>query len=82
MRIDNGRELLNDEIITFYQDEGITIETTTPYSPSQNSVAEHFYQTLIKLLQAIIIAKDLPISYGMKLPPMLLLLETNHQPEP
>ena len=61
MRIDNRRELLNNKIITFCQNEGITIETTAPYSPSQNNVAKHFNWTLIKLVQAMIIAKDLPI---------------------
>ena len=61
MRIDNGKELLNDEIITFCRNEGITIETTAPYSPSQNGVAEHFNRTLIELVQAMIIARNLPI---------------------
>ena len=50
MRIDNGKELLNDEIITFCRNKGITIETTAPYSPSQNSVAERFNRTLIELV--------------------------------
>ena len=42
MRIDNGKELINEEIINFCRGEGITIETTAPYSPSQNGVAERF----------------------------------------
>ena len=36
MRINNGKELINEEIINFFRGEGITIETTAPYSPSQN----------------------------------------------
>ena len=40
MRIDNLKELLNEEIISFCRNEGITIKMTAPYSPSQNSVAE------------------------------------------
>ena len=42
MRIDNRKELINGEIINFCRGEGITIKATTPYSPSQNGVAEHF----------------------------------------
>ena len=61
MRIDNGKELLNGKIITFCRNEGIAIETTAPYSPSQNGIAEHFNRTLIELVQAMIIARDLPI---------------------
>ena len=38
MRIDNGKELLNGKIITFCRNEGIAIETTAPYSPSQNDI--------------------------------------------
>ena len=61
MRIDNGRELLNNKIIMFCQNKGITIETTAPYSSSQNGIAECFNWTLIKLVRAMIIAKNLPI---------------------
>ena len=61
MRIDNGRELLNNKIIMFCQNKGITIETTAPYSLSQNGIAECFNWTLIKLVRAMIIAKNLPI---------------------
>jgi transposase InsO family protein len=60
MRVDNGRELVNDEIIKFCREEGITIETTAPYSPSQNGVAERFNRTLIELVRAMLIAKGLP----------------------
>ena len=42
MRANNGKELINDKIIKFCKEEGITIEATAPYSPSQNGVAEQF----------------------------------------
>ena len=60
MRVNNGMELVNEEIITFCKAEGITIETTAPYSPSQNSVAKCFNRTLIELVRAMLIAKGLP----------------------
>ena len=38
----------------------ITIETTAPYLPSQNGVAEHLNQTLLEMARAMIIARGLP----------------------
>ena len=64
MRADNGKELINDEVIKFCKNEGITIEVTAPYSPSQNGIAEHFNQTLIELVCAMLIAKGLPMGRG------------------
>jgi len=56
----DGGEYLSKEFRTWCDDKGIIIETTAPYSPSQNGVAEHFNQTLIELSQAMIIACKLP----------------------
>ena len=42
MRIDNGKELINEETKKWTAERGITLETTAPYSPSQNGVAEQF----------------------------------------
>jgi hypothetical protein len=60
MRVDNGKELVNDEVKKFCAEEGITIETSAPYSPSQNGVAERFNRTLVELVRAMLIAKGLP----------------------
>jgi transposase InsO family protein len=40
VRIDQGREYLTNKFHTWCADQGIIIETTAPYSPSQNGVAE------------------------------------------
>jgi len=60
MRVDNGSELVNVEVKKFAKEEGITIETTAPYSPSQNGIVEHFNRTILELVRAMLIAKDLP----------------------
>jgi hypothetical protein len=60
MRFDNGKELVNAEIKNFCAEEGITLETTAPYSPSQNGVAERLNRTLIELANAMLISKGLP----------------------
>src|SRR6266508_4358749 len=60
MRVDNGAELVNMEVKKFAEEEGIIIETTAPYSPSQNGIAERFNRTLLELVRAMLIAKNLP----------------------
>ena len=60
MRFDNGAELVNGEIKKFAEKEGIIIETTAPYSPSQNGIAERFNRTILELVRAMLIAKGLP----------------------
>ena len=60
MRIDNGKELINEEIKKWAAERGIILETTAPYSPSQNGVAEWFNRTLLELARAMLIAKNLP----------------------
>jgi transposase InsO family protein len=39
---DNGKELVNDKLKKLAAEEGIIIETSAPYFPSQNGVAERF----------------------------------------
>ena len=60
MRFDNGSELVNEEVRKFADEEGITIETTAPYSPSQNGIAERFNRSIMELVRAMLIAKNLP----------------------
>jgi len=60
MRVDNGAELVNTEVKKFAEDKGIIIETMVPYSPSQNGIAERFNRTLLELVRAMLIAKNLP----------------------
>ena len=60
LRFDNGKELVNDKLKKLAADEGIIIETSAPYSPSQNGVAERFNRTLLELARAMLISKDLP----------------------
>jgi len=50
LRVDNGKELVNADVKRFCAEEGITIETTAPYSPSQNGIAERYNRTLLELV--------------------------------
>jgi transposase InsO family protein len=40
IRIDNGTEYINDDLISWCKDQGIEVQRTAPYSPQQNGTAE------------------------------------------
>ena len=52
---------MNEKIKRWAAEKGIIIETTAPYSPSQNGVAERFNWTLLKLAHAMLFKKNLPM---------------------
>jgi len=60
VRIDQGREYLNNEFKNWCAEQGIQIEPTAPYSPSQNGVAERYNRTLAELARAMLIARNIP----------------------
>ncbi|KIJ42164.1 hypothetical protein M422DRAFT_81072, partial [Sphaerobolus stellatus SS14] len=60
LRFDNGKELVNEKLKAWASQRGIIIETTAPYSPSQNGVAECFNRTLLELARAMLFEKKLP----------------------
>ena len=60
LRVDNGSEYINKDLKGWCREKGIELQTTAPYSPSQNGVAERFNRTLLELARAMLIAKKLP----------------------
>jgi hypothetical protein len=60
VRFDNGKEFLNDELKEWCAQQGINIQTTAPYSPSQNGVAERMNRTIVEIARAMIRANQLP----------------------
>ena len=60
IRIDNGREYINDNLVSWCRNEGIEMQRTAPYSPQQNGTAERFNRTLMELARAMLIARKLP----------------------
>ena len=55
-----GKEFINQDLQNWCAEQGIEIQTTAPYSPSQNGVAEHMNRTLVELAHAMINTHDLP----------------------
>ena len=60
IRIDRGSEFLNQSLISWCRENGLDMQTTAPYSPSQNGVAERMNRTLVELGRAMLKGQTLP----------------------
>ena len=58
--MDNAREFILSEFQEYLDSEGIILEMTSTYLPSQNGVAERLNRTLIERARAMIINSGLP----------------------
>ena len=54
VRADNGHEYVNCDLIGWYLDKGIELQTTAPHMPKQNGVAERYNHTIIEFACAMI----------------------------
>jgi len=57
---DRGTEFVNQSLKDWCQSQGIKLQVTTLYSPSQNGMAERMNCTLVELVCAMLMAADLP----------------------
>ena len=57
---DCGTEFMNENLQNWCQSQGIELQVTAPYSPSQNGVAEQMNHTLVKLMCTMLMAAELP----------------------
>jgi transposase InsO family protein len=62
IRVDEGREFLNAELKAALAKKGIELRAVTPYSQSQNGVAERLNRTIVELARAMLEEKGLPKS--------------------
>ena len=63
IRSDRGREYELSAFNSFVQSLGIIHETTTPYSPASNGMAERKNRTLIELTNAMLIEFGVPLHF-------------------
>ena len=63
IRTDNGKEFINREFKAFCVSEGIVHQTTTPYTPEQNGVAERMNRTLIEKAKCMMFDASLVKKY-------------------
>ena len=57
---DWGTEFVNETLKNWCHSQGIELQVTAPYSPSQNGVAERMNRTLVELARAMLTAAQLP----------------------
>lgn len=62
LRCDNGGEYTSNSFRRFCRTEGIRMETTVPYSPQQNGVAERLNRTLLDKSRSMLLDAGLPKS--------------------
>ena len=60
VRADNAKEFIEGDFKSFLDKNGIFLETTAPYSSSQNGIAERLNRTLVEHARAMLIAHNLP----------------------
>jgi hypothetical protein len=60
IRMDHGLEFINEDLHSWCHSKGMRFQMMAPYSPSQNSVAEHMNHTLGELSCTILITSKLP----------------------
>ncbi|KAL0811972.1 hypothetical protein ABMA28_009370 [Loxostege sticticalis] len=59
LRTDNGTEYTNKEFADFLRSSGIKHQTSTPYTPQQNGLAERMYRTLVEKARCMLINANL-----------------------
>jgi hypothetical protein len=60
IRMDHSKEIINETLGTWCHENGIDIQMTAPYSPSQNRVVERVNRTVVALARVMINKLDLP----------------------
>lgn len=60
VRTDRGTEYLNETLSEYFKGKGIVCETTAPYTPEQNGIAERLNRTLLERTRAMLIDANLP----------------------
>ena len=63
LRSDKGTELVNSTVKTFLTEQGITLETTSGYSPESNGIAERGNRTIMEKVRAMLNASHLPSEF-------------------
>jgi len=62
-RSDNGGEYISKPFKRFLKDHGIEKQTSTPYTPQQNGVAERANRTIVEMARSMLHAQKLHKSY-------------------
>ncbi|KAD6454947.1 hypothetical protein E3N88_09653 [Mikania micrantha] len=63
IRCDNGGEFVSNQMLNFYVEQGIILETSCPHTPQQNGVVERKHRHLLETARALKIEANLPIRF-------------------
>ena len=63
LHTNNGGEFVNQDLKQYLQSHGIAYQTTCPYSPQQNRVAERKNRHLLEVVRASLFRAHMPTSY-------------------
>ena len=63
IRTDNGCDFINQDLNKYLNLHGIVHQTTCPYSPQQNGVAEQKNCHLLEVVRASLFGAHMPTSY-------------------
>jgi transposase InsO family protein len=63
LRSDNGGEYTGNKLINYLKLEGIQLQTSVPYSPSQNGVAERKNRSIVEMAKCMLLDAGLPQQY-------------------
>lgn len=63
LRTDNGKEYVNNEMKKFLSKSGIEHQTTIPYTPEQNGLAERYNRTIVEKTRCLLFDAQLPKSF-------------------
>jgi transposase InsO family protein len=63
VRTDNGTEFTNQELRTYFEDVGITYQTSVVKTPQQNGVVERRNRTLVEAACTMLIYSSAPLFF-------------------
>ncbi len=63
LRSDNGGEFVSKKFDTFFAECGIQRQTSAPYSPQQNGVAERANRIIMECARSMILAQGLELEF-------------------
>jgi transposase InsO family protein len=63
LRTDNGGEFMSKAFTAFLESQGILHQTTAPYSPQQNGVAERANRTLVESARSMLHARNMAYEF-------------------
>ena len=63
IRTDNGKEYTSNEFEQYLRQHGIKHQTTVPYNPQQNGVAERMNRTILNMVRSMLFFKNVKIMF-------------------